>query len=215
MIKLLLFGAGGHAKTVIDTVEKTGTYQIVGILDDDSSKVGQKILGYCVLGGREKLTGSGFQGVRMVFTAVGHNMDRSQLSEYLTNLGYEQPALIHPSAELLRGCSVGKGTVVFPKAVVGADVEVGAGVIVSIGCVLGHDCRVGDFGQIAPNVTINGGAEVGKYALIGSGSVILAGVQVGDHVIVGANSMLNRDLPAGVTAVGSPAKIIRRNQYGT
>ena len=50
--------------------------------------------------------------------------------------------------------------------------------------------------------------HVGKGASIGSGSVILGGVVIGERAMVGAGSVVTRDVPAGTTVTGNPARIL-------
>jgi len=212
-VELLLYGAGGQAKNVIATILALDSYQIKGILDDDQDKHHTSHYGVDVLGGREMLARLNSQSVMKFVVSIGDNRTRSEITGLMKDEGYEPVKLIHPDVILLPGCSIGKGSVVFPASTIGSDVTVGDGSIIGIGSVISHDARVGDFVHIAPNVTLNGGAVVGNQTLVGSGAVILPYITVGENVIVGANSLVNRDLPSGVTAVGSPARIIKRRQH--
>lgn len=210
---LLLYGAGGHAKAVIATIEALGTYSLQGILDDDPGKHGADHFGYRVVGGFAILEEGKFSHIQKAFVAIGDNQHRFEVSTRLRRFDFELVTLVHPRAERLRDSYIGKGSLVFPRAFIGGDVVIGEGVIVSVGAVVGHDARVKDYGQLCPNVTLSGGSKVGEYAFIGSGTTILPGVEVADHVIVGANSVVNQNLPSGVTAVGSPARIIKRGKH--
>lgn len=210
-MELILYGAGGHSKVVIATIEAVEGLSLYGVLDDDLNKQGKDHFGYPVLGGLEQLNGGQFPEVGKAFVAIGDNLDRASVAKHIIESGYELITLVHPQVVRLRGSVIGEGTVVLPHAFLGADVIIGRGVIISVGAVVGHDVQVKDYGQICPNVSLNGEVVVGAYSFIGAGSVILPGVEVGDHVIVGANTLVKEDLPSGVTAVGSPARIIRRN----
>lgn len=212
--RVIVYGAGGHAKVILATLEARGEHRIVGLLDDDRAKHGATVCGYPVLGGRELLAPLRDEGVSLAVLAAGDNDRRAQLAGVLQDSGFELPLLVHPAALRLPGSQVGSGTVVLAQAFLGADTVVGANAIVSVQAMVGHDSRAGDCVHICAGAKLGGQAEVGDFTLLGLGAVVLPQVKVGRHCIVGANAVVNKDLPDGVTAVGVPARIIssRRDQ---
>ena len=50
---------------------------------------------------------------------------------------------------------------------------------------------------------------IGDNVWLGGGAIVVGGVTIGDDTVVGAGSVVTRDLPAGVVAVGSPARVLR------
>ena len=212
---ILVYGAGGHAKTVIATIEAEGAYRIFGVLDDDESRRETVFYGYPVLGGREDLSRLREKGISRVAVAIGNNEHRAEIVGFLAENQFELVRAVHPSVTLLRGAQVGAGTVVLPQAFVGSDACVGECAIVSVAAVVAHDARVGDFAQLCPNVSLAGGAVVGDYSFLGMGACVLQNVRVGREVVVGANAVVTDDLPNGVTAVGVPARIVKGRQAFT
>jgi len=206
---LLVYGAGGHAKVVLATVEAEDRFEIVGLLDDDAARHGTMVAGYPVLGGREELARWSARGVREVIVAVGDNRRRAELCCLLRQNGLRLARAIHPTATVLRSARIGEGTVVLPNAFVGGDAVVGEGTIVSVGTVVGHDCVVGSWVHLCTTVTLGGAARVDDYAFVGMGAAVLPRVRVGCGVTVGANAAVNRDLPDGVIAAGVPARILK------
>lgn len=210
-VRIVVYGAGGHSKIVLATIlAGENKYEIAALLDDDTSKSGTSVYDYPVLGGREQLTQLRNQGITQAVVAVGDNFKRVELAQVLTEYGFQLATLIHPTVTRLLGSRVGAGTVVSPHAFIGADVSIGDNVIVNTASVVGHDCVVGNGAHIASKATLGGNVRVGDCSLIGMGAAILPQVIVGQRVIVGANAAVVDSLPDDVTAVGVPARIIRR-----
>ena len=116
---IFLYGAGGHAKVVADTVERQGLYEIAFLVDDDPGLAGQEIYGYRVLGGRSELLAAVARGeVSHGILAIGSNKVRLRLAAELGAEGIEFLSAIHPSAQLARGVEVGEGTVIMGGVVI-------------------------------------------------------------------------------------------------
>jgi sugar O-acyltransferase (sialic acid O-acetyltransferase NeuD family) len=117
--------------------------------------------------------------------------------------------IVHPSASVGAGCSVGPGTVLLAQTVLTADVTVGAHVAVMPQVVLTHDDVVGDFVTIASGVRVSGGVVIGEAAYLGTGALIRESLRIGARSIVGMGSVLLRDVPTGEVWAGNPARLIR------
>ncbi len=206
---VVVYGAGGHAKIVLATLELFEDYRVVGLLDDDTWKHGQVSSGYVVLGGSEQIQLLRAQGIGHAIVAIGDNNRRIHIASRLQVAGYTLIQLVHPAATVLRGARIGAGTVVLPYAFVGADAVVGENAIISVGAMVGHDCRVGSGAQLCPKASLGGGATVGAKAFVGMAAVILPLVSIGSDAKVGAGSTVIHDLPDGVTAVGLPARTVK------
>lgn len=203
--KIIVFGASGHAKVVIDVIEKQGLFQIQYLIDDNPGFKGERVYGYEVVGGKNEVDAG--DGRRWVI-AIGDNRARASVANWLNKKGFTlSDAVVHPSAQLARGVSVGSGTVLMASAVVNSDTSIGKNSIVNTSASIDHDCIIGDSVHVAPGVTVCGGVSVGDLTLIGAGSVIHPNVKIGKNVIVGAGSTVIKDIVDGCTVVGSPAKI--------
>lgn len=207
---VLIFGASGHAKVVIDIVEKTGMFSVRGLFDDNAALHGQQVYGYGVMGGRDEILARDTPKLHGLVVAIGSNSIRSEVAAWLIVRGAcLSEALVHPSAQLARGVQVGAGSVVMAGAVINSDSRVGRNAIVNTGAIIDHDCIIGDGVHVAPGATICGGVEVGEQALIGAGAVVHPNVRIGNKVIVGAGATVLDNIEDGMTVVGSPAKPIR------
>jgi len=206
---VIIYGAGDHAKVILATIEAVGEYTIVGLLDDEEQRHGSLWYGYPVLGGCEQLPILLKQGVSRAFVAIGNNQARAQAAQLLKQSGFRLIQVVHPTATILRGSHLGEGVAILVNAFIGADALVGDNAIVSVGVTVGHDSIVGTYAQLCPGVRLAGGAKVGDFALLGMGVSVLPGITIGQRAIVGANAVVTKDIPAGATAVGIPAHIIR------
>jgi len=210
-LQLFVYGAGGHAKIVIETIKRQGAYNLVGLLDDDPGKKGRELLGVQVLGGQEKLGELQAAGVGYFVVAIGNNRARRQKMGELLRLGLKPVTVIDPTAIVLGGASVGAGSMILGYSCVSADVTLGQACILSINCSVGHDSCLGDCAHLAPGVRLGGNVHIGEESFLGLGAVVLPGVHIGQRVTVGAGAAVVRDLPDDTVAVGVPAKIMRRN----
>ncbi|HZM16900.1 MAG TPA: NeuD/PglB/VioB family sugar acetyltransferase [Candidatus Krumholzibacteria bacterium] len=203
---LLVVGAGGHARVVIDAVEKEGRFTIAGVLDDAASP-GTEFLGYRILGGREVVEQR--ETPRRAVVAIGAAAARGAWIAHLASLGYELPAIVHPSAAVGRGVELGAGTVLLAGAVVNTGARLGRGVIVNTSASVDHDCVLADLVHVAPGARLAGNVRVGERAHLGIGACVIQGLEIGADVIVGAGAAVVNAIPAGTTVVGVPARPVR------
>lgn len=197
---LLVFGAGGHAKVVVDCIEVEGKHSIKAVLDD--AEVSQFIGGYDVALRNRNSDYASFDAI----VAIGNPLHREALVQQLkTNF----IMTIHPSAVVSKHAELGVGCQVFATAVINAGVKIGNHCIVNTGAIVEHDCELGDYVHVAPNATLGGNVKVGAKTHIGIGASIKQNVVIGKSVIIGAGAVVLDDLPDNCTAVGVPAKIIK------
>jgi sugar O-acyltransferase (sialic acid O-acetyltransferase NeuD family) len=202
---LVVVGASGHAKVVIDIVEKEGRYRIAHLLDDNPALHGKSFFGYRVAGATSGIPGTtGEKPLALV--AIGDNAARMRIAGRLRGNGFGLARAVHPQSHIGRGAVIGDGTVIMAGAVVNSDAAIGDNVIVNTGATVDHDCIVGDGAHLAPGVHLCGGVQVGAGCFIGAGTVIIPGVRVGNNAIVGAGSTLLEDVPENARAAGSPAR---------
>jgi sugar O-acyltransferase (sialic acid O-acetyltransferase NeuD family) len=205
MSDLILFGAGGHCKAVIDAIERGNKRKIGGLLDDDEKRWGTAHYGYRIMGGRDSDIPSGCELV----IAIGLNSVRREIANLFRARGSRLGTVVDPSAYIARGARLGPGSVVFANAVVSSDAIVGSNTIVDIGAVVGHDCTVGDDVHVCPGVSLCGGATVESGVMVGTGAVVLPLLRVGRSAKVGAGSCVFQNVEADSTVVGVPARRLR------
>jgi len=193
---------------VVADVAVDSGYSVLGMVDD-RAKVPRLEITFPFLGGRDWLLS---QGRDEFFCAlgVGDNLARKAIARFLLAEGFVLATLISRFAVISPFAKLGSGTVVMPCAAVNCSTAIGDGVIVNTGAVVEHDCKVRDYTHLAPNSTLGGGVEVGESSLVGIGATVMPYLRVGSHSIVGAGSLVSRAIPDYATAVGVPARIMRR-----
>ena len=207
--KVVVFGAGGHGKVVIDAILCQGLFEIAILADADKTRQGSLERGYEIMSEADAFAAHK-QGVSRAIVAVGDNNLRRQLAQLITGHGLSLISVVHPAAVVASTATIGAGTLVMPGCVLNADACIGDNVIVNTGAVVEHDCTVGDHAHIGPHATLCGGVRIGAGTLVGSGATVLGGVSIGAGATIGAGSTVLRDIPDGATAVGSPCRIVTR-----
>lgn len=195
---MYLYGASGHAKVIVETIRSLAI-PIEGIFDDNPAV---KNLGtYSVA----SFPGSFDVQQDKLVISIGNNLIRKKLA---LQLECKFGTAVHPKANISESADIGDGTVVMAGASVNADTIIGKHCIINTNSSIDHDCTLMDFVHISPNATLCGGVIVGEGVHIGAGAVITPGITIGDWAVIGAGSVVIRDVHAGKTVVGNPAKQI-------
>lgn len=210
--RVVIWGAGGHARVVADIIRASAAYEIAGFIDDlRPDRAGDTIDSAPILGGRDALTSALATGVHHLIVAFGDCNARLEEARFATSIGFTLAVAIHPRAVVAPGTRIGNGTVIAANAVVNPGVVVGDSVIVNTSSTIDHDCVIGDGAHICPGVCLAGGVQVGEASWIGAGATVADGRTVGKRSIIGAGAVVIRDIPDEVVAFGVPARVIRRN----
>ena len=195
---LLIFGAGGHAKAIMDMVTQIGKYTIAGILDDDKLLTGKQVLGIMVLGTRALFPSLIEKGVKLATNGVGGILDihvRIKVFEALEEAGFSFPALVHPRATVEPSARVEDGAQVFANAYVGSEAVLEPRCMVNTNAVVSHDCVIGMYSHIAPGALLAGHVHVGARTLVGMGVTTTIGVKIGSGVRIGNGAIILADVP--------------------
>jgi UDP-perosamine 4-acetyltransferase len=202
--RVVVIGAGGHAKVVLEVLWALNAFEVVGLTDPGTADL--ELLGVPILGGDELLPGLYAQGVAAAVVAIGSNRRRQQVGQSLLALGFTLPVVVHPTALISPSATIGQGAVVMARAIVGTLASIGELAIINTGAIVEHDNRIGRSAHIGPGVALAGGVQIGDRALVGVGSAVRPDISIGDDSMIGAGSAVVEDVPSGVTVVGSPAR---------
>jgi sugar O-acyltransferase (sialic acid O-acetyltransferase NeuD family) len=212
---IVILGAGGTAKDVIEILKRTrqrGTHSlaIVGLLDDKSSLWGQTVEGYPVLGPLSLA-----RELSSVFfvNALSSIRTLRKLPDLLAELGIGLDrflTLVDPEATVFPSAILGKGSIVYPGARILSRAEVGALCTILSNAVINHEAHVGSYSVLTSNVSLSGRVQVGEGCYLGSGCVVREDTKIGEGAIVGMGSVVIRDVPPKTVVVGNPAQVLRK-----
>ena len=204
--RMLVYGAGGHGRSLVELLRLLPGYQVEGFVDDGIDQH-ESLLGLKVLGGRDALQQLFNQGITLAVNGVGGISNpaiRREVFELLNGIGYFCPTLIHPTAFLEATAMLSDGVQVFPLAYVGSQVRIGFGSIINTGVIISHDCVLGELVNLSPGATLAGGVEVGAGALVGMRATINLNVKVGSGARIGNGATVKADVPAhGIVPAGA------------
>ncbi|QNF33805.1 acetyltransferase [Adhaeribacter swui] len=207
--RILLLGAGGHGKSVIEAIESEGRFEIAGILDSPD-KVGQTLLGYPVLGTDADLHAF-ITSIPNVIIAVGQLKSaakRKQLFQLAKDAGAILPVIVASTAYVSKHATLAEGTVVLHQAFVNAAARIGKNSIINTSAIVEHDATIGDHCHISTKAVINGECSLGHEVFIGSGAILKNGIFIQDKVVIGAGAVVLKTGKTNSVLVGNPAKEI-------
>lgn len=198
---MYLYGASGHCKVIIDSVESSSNKTIKGVFDDHIEV--DKILEIPILNFEtfDKTL------IHEMFISVGNNAKRKEISESI-NANYV--SVIHSKATVSKYASINIGTCVMANAVINPSAKIGKHCIINTGAIVEHDCELGDFVHISPNASLAGNVKIGEGTHIGIGAQIIQGITIGKWVTIGAGTVVIRDVPDSSLYVGNPAREIKK-----
>lgn len=208
-IPIIGVGAGSHAKSVLEAIRSAGAFEVRAVLDDDSARDDDEILGVPVFSDRGSLQRFHSEGVRHAFVGVGGTKEsgpRQHVFERLREAGFELPQIAHRTASVSPWARIGIGAQILALAVVNADADIGDGVIVNTGAIIEHDCRIGAHAHVAPGAKVAGFVTVGRGAHVGIGAVVIEGVRIGTGALVAAGAVVVGDVEDGGRVAGVPAR---------
>lgn len=183
---LILIGAGGHAHACIDVIEQHGGYQIAGLIGMPD-EVHDQHLGYAVIATDNDLAAL-FKAHQYAFITIGQIQTpdhRIRLYQRATELGFQLPVIIAPTAYVSPHATIGAGTIVMHGAIVNAGASVGNNCIINTRALVEHDAMVANHCHISTGAILNGDVRVGAGSFVGSRSVVKEGVTLGQRSVLG------------------------------
>lgn len=205
---IIVLGAGGHAKVVIEILHAAG-YQVSYCVGDDDSP--NECMGIPVLKGDEQLFRLYDAGYSLVFPAIGSNTIRERAATCAIEIGYELVNAISPYAIVSQSLVLGRGVAIMSGVVINAECKIDDLAIINTGVTVDHDCHIGFCVHIAPQCALAGNVKVGKRAFLGIGTTVIPDIIIGNNAITGAGSVVISNIPAATIVVGHPARLLKRS----
>ena len=196
--KVILYGASGHAKVIMDTLFAQGID--VECFVDDNQSLSEFM---------EKKVLHTTPNHKTIIISIGNCNIRRKIAENLPTCNFA--IAIHPSAVISPSAIIGEGTVVMAGSVINSEARIGKHCIINTRASIDHDCIVEDFCHIAPGCAISGGVHIGEGSWIGVGTSIIQGIHIGKNCMIGAGSVVVRDIPDNAKAYGVPCKVVNAN----
>lgn len=214
MRKLLFYGASGFGEEIVQLFRDINTeqeqWELVGYLDDDPSVIGSVRNGLQVLGDGKWLENIEIREYWFV-CCIGNPKVRREIVSSLTERGAHFATGVHPSVISSDSVRIDEGSMITATNVFTTNIKVGKHVIFNLACTVGHYCVIEDFVTVNPGVNISGDVTLKKGCYLGTNASILEKLTVGSWSTIGAGAVATKDIPANVTAVGVPARIIKRD----
>lgn len=214
-MKYIVWGAKGHSLVLEEIIISQGG-ELLALFDRSLDAVSQ-IQGVDLFVGLAAFhewcsKQKNLQAINAIVAIGGKDgQARRDYLDIFLQSGLCTPSLIHSSALVSNSASVGYNCQILAGAIIGPMVKLGAACIVNTKASIDHECLLHSGVHIAPGATLCGCVEVGENSMIGAGSIVLPRVKIGADVLIGAGSVVTCDIPDGVIAFGSPAKIKQRN----
>jgi len=207
---IIIIGAGGHAKVLIDTL-KSQSANIIGITDPDPNKAGKNILGVPVIGDDAVIETYCNDSIELVngIGMITNGNKRQQVFENFKKRGYSFANVIHHSVVLSSDVELSEGIQIMAGVIVQPGCKIGTNSIINSRASIDHDTIIDSHVHVAPGVTLSGGVQIGSGTLIGTGATIIHGVRIGKNAIIAAGAVVIRDVPDGATVMGVPAKVVK------
>lgn len=208
MKKIILVGSGGHAISVMDTIQSGGEYVIDGLIDLPDN-IGKNVMGYKVIGTDsclEDILTKGTKYAAVTVGSVGDTLLRQKLFKRLKEIGFKIPNIIDPSAVVSPNIELGEGIFIGKRAVINANCRIGDMATINSGSIIEHGCDIGQFVHVSPGAVVCGDALVHRDAHIGAGTIVIQGLTIGRGAVIGAGSIVTRDIAHDTIAYGNPCR---------
>lgn len=213
MSKVILLGAGGLAREVLDGIEacqRAGQdIQPIGYIDADAALWGQEINGLPVLGGLDWFDEAPGRRDTPLIAAIGAPRSRRHMVQEALRRGLQFTSLVHPAVHLSSRAQLGLGVVILAGCVVENRASIGDFTVINNLCFIGHDVQLGAYCTLAPGALLAGGSRLGDGVDFGIGAATRQGVTIGSGAVIGGQAMIVEDVPANAVVVGVPGRVMR------
>jgi UDP-perosamine 4-acetyltransferase len=209
--KLLVIGAGGHARSVLDIALQNKDYSQIACIDSLYPKTQhvEWLEEVPIIGNDSDMEALYSQGYNNVFIALGDNKLRHKLFYHALSLGFKPVNILSRYSVISPRVQLGKGICIMAGAVININTVIEDNCVINTRCSIDHDCHIMESSHIAPGVTLSGNVCVGQGTWIGTGASVIDKMSIGKWSYIGSGAVVISDLEPNALYYGVPAKKIK------
>lgn len=205
---MIIIGAGGFAKELVEIFQQKGTTENIVFYDDVHSNKNEMVFSrFAILRNEEQVKQFFFKNGNQFTIGIGNPMLRHKLYKKFVALGGAFTSVISPKACIGSfEISIGAGCNILDGATFSNCTETGIGCIIYYNAMITHDCTLGNFVQISTGVSVLGSVTIGDFVLIGANATILPKLHIGKNAVIAAGAVITKPVPDYALMVGNPAR---------
>lgn len=205
---MLIIGAKGHAKEILDVLVKIDPNMNIIFYDDISENLPSSLFDKYKIVRTLDEAKILFSSDPLFILGIGGPTVRKKLADKFIAIGGKLESVIAPSARIGSfNITLGKGLNIMHDVLISSNVRIGDGSLINAMASIHHDTEIGEYCEISPGVHICGEVKIGNFVFIGAGAVVIPKVRIGNNCIIGAGSVVIRDIADNSKAVGIPARV--------
>lgn len=207
---LLLVGGGGHCLSVIESIESTGLFNIIGI-SDNPERMGESVLDYKIMISDNEILNLKVDDLKCIITIgqIKTPIPRIQAYNFLKQNNLSIATIIDPGSIVSKRSTIEEGTVILRNSFINSGVKIGYNCIINTGAIIEHSSIIGNHVHISTGTIVNGDCNIGDRCFVGSGAIISNGLSVCPDTIIGAGCIVLSDIKVPGTYLGNPARRIK------
>lgn len=209
---MLIIGAKGFAKEILEICSQNGELTDLSFYDDLNTDIGNLLYDeFPILNSLEQAKNYFHKTDKRFTIGIGNPQLRFKMYKQFIKIGGEFTSTISTNALISKhDVIIEEGCNILTNSIFSNGVRIGKGTIVYYNAVITHDCTIGDFVEISPSVNVLGHVIIDNFSEIGANSTILPNIKIGRNATIGAGSVVTKDVPDNSIVVGVPAKIIKK-----